>query len=70
MVPANGRTSRIAWASTKPSGTRATDSTGAAYGASTTSPPEIASGPWVGATPPSTPTPWTRSGIAAPAASA
>ena len=68
--PAIGRTSRMNWASTNPSGTRVIDSTGATYGARLTSPPAIASGPFVGATPPSTPTPCTRSGSAAPAASA
>ena len=68
--PAIGRTSRMTWAITNPSGTRVNESSGATYGASVTRPPAIASGPLVGATPPSTPTPCTRSGSAAPAARA
>ncbi len=51
-------------------GTRATLTSGEKRRASETRPPPMASGPVVGATPPSTPTAFTRSGMVAPAARA
>ena len=53
-----------------PSGTRACVTSGASHLANATAPPPMASGPTVGATPPRTPTPTTRSGNSAPQAKA
>lgn len=66
---ANGLASLMTELAASPTGTPPADSTGAASTARSINPLRIASGPFVGATPPRMPVATTRSGIAYAAAS-